>query len=38
VFQTSQVWTSKPHEVLLIGDQVQLHDRAAILSRFMERQ
>ena len=38
VFQTSRAWTSKPREALRVGDQVQLHDRAVILSRFMERQ
>ena len=38
VFQTSRAWTSKPREALRAGDQVQLHDRTVILSRFMERQ
>jgi glycine hydroxymethyltransferase len=37
LFQTARVWTSKPREDLLIGDSVQLHDRAEILSRFLER-
>jgi len=35
VFQTSRAWASKPRQALRIGDQVQLHDRAVILGRFI---
>ncbi|MBU0496096.1 MAG: glycine cleavage system aminomethyltransferase GcvT [Chloroflexi bacterium] len=35
VFQTARVWASKPRDQLTIGDRVQLHDRAEIVSRFM---
>ncbi|MFZ5918937.1 MAG: glycine cleavage system aminomethyltransferase GcvT [Chloroflexota bacterium] len=37
VFQTSRAWSSKPRHTLHVGDQVQLHDRAVILERFMKR-
>jgi glycine hydroxymethyltransferase len=38
VFQATGAWTGKPRDALQVGDRVQLHDRAVILSRFMERQ
>ena len=34
VFQTTHSWSGKPRHLLEIGDRVQLHDRAVILSRF----
>jgi len=37
IFQTTRAWTSKPRHELCVGDKVQLHDRAVILSRFMKR-
>jgi glycine hydroxymethyltransferase len=37
VFQTTRVWASKPRDALDVGDQVQLHDRGVILSRFRKR-
>jgi len=37
LFQTTRAWTGKPRDALQIGDTVQLHDRAVILSRFPER-
>jgi glycine hydroxymethyltransferase len=37
VFQSTQAWSSKPRHELEIGERVQLHDRAVILSRFMKR-
>lgn len=37
LFQTTRVWASKPRDTLEIGDQVQLHDRGVILSRFPTR-
>jgi glycine hydroxymethyltransferase len=37
VFQTTVAWAAKPRDALKIGDRVQLHDRAVILRRFMER-
>jgi glycine hydroxymethyltransferase len=37
VFQTTRVWASKPRDALTVGDQVQLHDRGVILSRFRKR-
>jgi glycine hydroxymethyltransferase len=36
VFQTTRAWSSKPRHELKIGESVQLHDRAVILSRFPE--
>ncbi len=38
VFQTTKAWAAKPRDALKIGDRVQLHDRAVILRRFMERE
>jgi glycine hydroxymethyltransferase len=37
VFQTTRAWASKPRDALAVGDQVQLHDRGVILSRFRKR-
>jgi glycine hydroxymethyltransferase len=37
MFQTTRVWASKPRDALNVGDQVQLHDRGVVLSRFMKR-
>jgi glycine hydroxymethyltransferase len=37
VFQTTRAWTGKPRDELEIGDTVQLHDRAVILTRFPKR-
>jgi glycine hydroxymethyltransferase len=34
LFQTARVWASKPRDALNVGDQIQLHDRGVILSRF----
>ena len=38
VFQHTHAWAGKSREQLEVGDRVQLHDRAVILSRFMKRQ
>jgi glycine hydroxymethyltransferase len=37
LFQTTHAWSGKPRDALKIGDTVQLHDRAVILSRFLKR-
>ncbi len=37
VFQHTHSWAGKRRDELDIGDRVQLHDRAMILSRFMRR-
>jgi glycine hydroxymethyltransferase len=37
VFQSTRAWSSKPRHELNVGDRVQLHDRAVILNRFMQR-
>jgi glycine hydroxymethyltransferase len=37
LFQTTRAWADKPRDELKIGDTVQLHDRAVILSRFPKR-
>lgn len=36
LFQTTRAWAGKPRDALEIGDSVQLHDRAVILSRFLK--
>jgi hypothetical protein len=37
LFQTTRAWSGKARDDLKIDDQVQLHDRGVILSRFRRR-
>jgi glycine hydroxymethyltransferase len=37
LFQTTRAWSAKPRDALKVGDSVQLHDRAVILSRFLKK-
>ncbi len=37
IFQTTRSWAGKPKTELKLGDRVQLHDRAVVLNRFMQK-